>query len=167
MKKSVKILFTGSVLLNVVFLGLIGGHFYHMMADHPWNEVREELAPESQNHVARTFQNAFRAIREEGDKARKSRAALVQIISAKDFDAKAFDKVAAELAESKERITVIKMNATKEVAAQLSQEERAKMAQRMTRMIGGGWEVRVHRERRPHGMAPPPGGPKPPPPGEE
>ena len=92
MTKCVKRCFTVSVVLNVLLFGVLGGHFFMMWQDHPWWEIKEELAPETQNYVAATFQNAFRDIREVGDEARKTRADLVKILSAEKFDEKAFDK---------------------------------------------------------------------------
>ena len=152
MTKCLKALFTASLILNVLLLGLVGGHFIQSLNDHPWWEDRQDLKPESQNHVAAVFQGAFREIREVGDEARKSRAEMVKILSAEKFDEKAFDQTARELAKSKEQMTEIKMKATKEAAKELSQEERTKMAERMTRMIGGGWERHVRRDRQPPEM---------------
>lgn len=155
MKTGIKIIFTVSLLLNVLLLGVVGGHVYAQWKDHPWQDVREELSPEARNHAARIFQSAFRKIREVGDEARKARGELVKILSAETFDAKAFDKEAAKLAEARAEITTLKIAATKEVAMALDAQERAKMAQRMTDMIGGGWEKRVHRDHRPMGMMSP------------
>jgi uncharacterized membrane protein len=165
MRKCVKGFFTVSLILNVLLLGLIGGHFYQMWQHHPWQEVRGDLKPENQNFVASTFQNSFRDIREVGDEARKVRAELVTILSAEKFDEKAFDAAIKKLAVTRNKIAAIKVKTTKDLAMKLSQEERAKMAERMAKMVGGGWEKRVERDRRPHEIpgGPPPEGDKPPP----
>lgn len=149
MRTGIKIIFTVSLLLNVLLAGAVGGHFYTKWREHPWQEVHEELSPEARNHAARIFQSAFRQIREVGGEARKSRAELVKILSAKAFDAEAFDREAAKLAAARAEITTLKITATKEVAQALDSQERSKMARRMTDMIGGGWERRVRRDRRP------------------
>jgi uncharacterized membrane protein len=159
MTKCVKRCFTVSVVLNVLLFGVLGGHFFMMWQDHPWWEIKEELAPETQNYVAATFQNAFRDIREVGDEARKTRADLVKILSAEKFDEKAFDKQIKKLAVTRNKIAAIKIKATKEMAQKLSQPEREKMADRMAKMVGGGWERRVERDHKPREMdksAPPP-----------
>lgn len=155
MRTGIKIIFTISLLLNVLLLGAVGGHFYVRWKQHPWQDVRAELSPESRNHAARIFQGAFRDIRGVGDEARKARAELVNILSAEEFDAEAFDRQAEKLAAARARITALKIAATKDVALELDPQERAKMAQRMTDMIGGGREKRVRRDRRPEEIFPP------------
>lgn len=149
MSKRIKIILTGSVLLNILLAGVIGGHCYKRWAHHPWNAIKQDMEPESRNHIARTFQGAFREIRPIGDEARKARADLVKIISAEEFDEKAFDEGVGKLIEARDRITALKIKATKDIAAELSAEERAKMAERMTDMIGGGKEKHVRRHRKP------------------
>ncbi len=154
MRNSIKFIFTLSLLLNVVLLGYIGRHEYDTWEHHPWQETREALSPEARNLVARTFQSAFREIREAGDKARKIRSDLVDILSAPAFDPKAFDKTAKKLMDSRQIITALKIKATKQVAEDLSPEDRAKMAERMTDMIGGGGRKDVNRDRNPMELSP-------------
>lgn len=149
MSKKIKFILTGSLLLNILLGGIITGHCYKRWAHHPWNSVKQDMAPESRNHIARTFQGAFREIRPIGDEARKARADLVKILSAEDFDEKAFDEGVAKLLDAGERITALKIKATKDIANELSAEERGKMAKRMTDMIGGGKEKHVRRHRKP------------------
>lgn len=152
MKRGIRIIFTASLLLNMLLLGVVGGHVYMQWQAHPWQDVREDLSPEARNKAARIFQSAFRKIREVGDGARKARAELVKTLSAETFDPKAFDRDAMKLAEARAEITTLKIEATKEVAEVLDAQERAKMARRMTDIIGGGWEKRVHRDRKPMGL---------------
>ena len=59
MSKRFKILLTGSLLVNVLLIGMVGGHFYKRWASHPWHQVKEELSPETRNHVGRVFQEMF------------------------------------------------------------------------------------------------------------
>lgn len=148
MNKCAKGFFTASIVLNVFLIGAVGGHYYRMWQDHPWWETREDLAPENQNLVAGTFQGAYREIREVGDEARKVRAEIVKILSAEKFDERAFDRQIKKLAVTRNKIAAIKIEATKELATKLSQEERVKIAERMARMVGGGWERHVGRPPR-------------------
>jgi len=154
MGKRIKILLIGSLIFNVLFLGLIGGHFYKKWSSHPWHEVKKELSPETRNVVGRTFQSAFREIRPLGNDARKARADLVKILSADEFDAEAFDKAAGKLVGVRDKMTVIKIQATKDIASNLSVAERRKMANRMAKMVGGGHERRVKRHRKPQMIKP-------------
>ena len=152
MTKCMKRCFTVSVVLNVLLLGVLGGHFFKTWQDHAWWEIKEELAPEHQNEVAATFQDAYREISEVGDEARKARGEIVKIISAEKFDEKAFDKQIKKLAVTRNKIAAIKIKTTKDVAKLLSQPEREKMAERMAKMVGGGWERRVERDHKPREM---------------
>ena len=149
-----KIFITVSVVLNVLVLGVIGGHIYKKWSHHPWHEVKKELSPETRSVIGRTFQSAFREIKPLGNNARKVRAELVKILSAKEFDADAFDKAAEKMRGIRGEMSAIKIQATKDAASQLSVEERRKMADRMAKMVGGGHERRVKRHRRPHMITP-------------
>jgi len=147
MSKRARIIFTVSIVLNVLLLSMTVGHVYHRLSSHSWHAVKADLAPETRNIVGRTFQSAFREIRPLGQDARKARADLVKILSAKEFDEAAFDKTVARLSTVKSKMRAAKIQATKELAMQLSVEERRKMAQRMAKMAGGGHEKRVKRHR--------------------
>ena len=147
MSKRIKIIFTVSIALNVLLFGAGAGHVYHHWLSHPWHEVKAELAPETRNIVGRTFQSAFREIRPLGQDARRARADLVKILSAQKFDEAAFDKAVERLSGVKSKMRATKIKATKDLAMQLSAEERRKMAERMAKMVGGGHERRVKRHR--------------------
>ncbi len=140
------------MLANVLLIGFIGGHAYKRWSHHPWNAMKHELSPETRNVVGRAFQSTFKTMKPLGDKARKSRAELVKILSAEAFDEAAFDKVAEELADTRDEMTDLKIKATRDVAKVLSPEERVKMADRMVKMIGGGREQKVKRDRKPKAM---------------
>jgi uncharacterized membrane protein len=149
MSKRLRIFFTVSIALNIVLLGIVGGDAYRRWQDSPWWEVREEVSPENQNKVASTFQSAFRDIRTVSDEARKIRAEIVTILSAEKFDKGRFEDAIRRLAVTRNKIAAIKVKATRDLAEALSQQERAKMAERMARMVGGGMERHVDRGRRP------------------
>ena len=151
-KSRTKLVCTVSILINILLLGMIAGHYYYKWSHHPWQSVKKDLSPESRNIVGRTFQSAFRDIRPLGDEARKARAELIKILSAEEFDEAAFDKTVAEIVDVRREMTAIKIQATKDAAMNLSAEERKKMADRMAKMVGGGHEKRVKRDREPRMM---------------
>ncbi|MCB9983526.1 MAG: periplasmic heavy metal sensor [Rhodospirillales bacterium] len=154
MDKKVKIMLVGSVVLNLLLGGMVGGHVYKRWSAHPWHEVKEQLSPESRNLVGRTFQSAFRDIKPLGDKARKARADLVKILSADEFDEAAYDKAAAQMLEIGGEMKAHKVETIKTLASQMSVEDRRKMADRMAFMVGGGHERRVKRQRSPKMVEP-------------
>lgn len=149
MGKRIKLLLIGSLIFNVLALGIIGGHFYKRWSSHPWHEVKKDLSPETRNITGRVFQSTFREVRAFGNDARKARAELVKILSAKEFDADAFDRVTKKLVDARGEMVALKIKATRDLASQLSYEERKKMAKRMAKMVGGGHERRVKRKRKP------------------
>lgn len=147
MSKRLKIILTVSILLNVVLIGVGAGHAYKHWSSHSWHKVKQEISPEARNVAGRTFQQAFRDIRPLGQEARKARGDLVKILSADEFDEEAFDKAVERLSSVKIKIQDAKVQATRNLAMQLSVEERRKMAERMAKMVGGGREHRVKRTR--------------------
>lgn len=155
MSKNIKILFTASLIFNLLLLGIIGGHALDRYKKHPWHQTKEQLSPESRNLVGRTFQSAFREMKPIGDEARKVRAELVKILSADDFDEEAFNRQAEKMLEIGGQMDAHKMETVKTLATQMNAEDRRLMANKMTRMIGGGHEKRVKRHRRVMAVKPP------------
>ena len=143
-----------SVLVNILLIGMVGGHVYKKWSSHPWHEVKAQLSPESRNVVGRTFQSAFREGRPIADEARKARAEIVKVLSEDELDEEALDAAIRSMLDTREKITEIKIKAMKDVAGQLSAEDRRIMADRMARMVGGGHEKRVKRDRRPQMIKP-------------
>jgi uncharacterized membrane protein len=154
MSKRLKMVFMVSLIINVLLVGIVGGLAYKKWSAHPWHKIKHELSPETRHIVGRSLQGAFRDIKPLGNKARKARADLVKILSADEFDGEKYDQAAQRLVTVQDQMRAKKIEVTKEVASQLSVEEREKMADRMTRMIGGGREHKVKRHRKPHGVKP-------------
>ena len=154
MSKKIKIILSVSVFFNLLLVSIVAGHMFNHWSSHPWHEVKRELSPEARNIAGRAFQSTFRDIRPLGNKARKARGDLVKILTARKFDEAAFDKAAARLMGVRDEMKVMKVQAIKEIASQLSVEDRRKMAERMTRMVGGGYERRVKRHRKPKMIKP-------------
>jgi uncharacterized membrane protein len=127
---------------------------YKHWSAQPWHEIKRELSPEGRNITGRAFQSAFRDIKPLGDKARKARGEIVKILSAEEFDGEAFDKAVARMLEVRGDMKALKIKALRDVASQLSVEDRRKMAERMADKVGGGYERRVDRHRRPRMITP-------------
>ena len=155
MSKRVKIVFIVSLVINLLLLGIIGGHTFDRYKKHPWHQMKEQLSPETRNLVGRTFQSAFREIKPIGDEARKVRAELVKILSADDFDEASFDQQAEKMLEIGGKMDAHKIETVKTLALQMDAADRRVMADKMTKMIGGGHERRVKRHRRIMAVKPP------------
>lgn len=130
MRKSMKILFTASVLLNVVLLGVGGGMAYKHWAEHPWQKLKRDLAPETRNVIARNFRATHKQIKPLAEQAHQGREKLMEIIQAEEFDGAAFDDAVSEMQENQEKVMDIKIDTMKKIAAELPAEERAKMAKK-------------------------------------
>ena len=147
MNQKFKIILSVSVLLNLLLIGTVAGHAYKHWSSHPWHQVKVDLSPEGQNMAGRTFQSAFRDIRPLGQDARKVRGELVKILSAEEFDEAAFDKATEKMLSIRGEMKDKKIQAMKEVAMNLSLEDRRAMADRIAKMVGGGREHKVKRHR--------------------
>ena len=154
MKKRMKILLIVSLALNVMFIGIIGGHVAKKWSEHPRHDVVKTFTPETRSLVARTFQSAYQDIQPLGDEARKVRAELLDAVTAEEFNEELFDEIVADMREIQDDIGLIKIEATKTLARELPQSERAKFAERMAKMLGGGFERKVERKRKVRGIKP-------------
>ena len=99
MSKKIKILFTISVLLNVILIGLVAGHSVKRWSDHPMERAMKEMSPEGRHIVARKLQSAFRYGRDEMKKMRATKKELKNILMAEEFDAEAFEEAAEKMSK--------------------------------------------------------------------
>lgn len=138
MKKSVKIIFTLSIILNLLLLGVMGGHVYRMKHEHrPWDEVKESLAPETHQVFKEAFKGKGKEIVPFIRDVRQKKRAVKEVIVAEEFDSAAFDMAARELLALKESFSNSKMKFIEGVLSQLPQEERVKLADHMVEKLFG------------------------------
>jgi uncharacterized membrane protein len=128
--KAMKIFFTVSVLLNIALIGVFAGSALKRMNDDPLRSVHAEMSPEARHIVARKMQSAFRDNRAEMQKAREAKKAVRDILSAEEFDAEAFEAKAMEMHDTRTKMGLRRIEVTKELASQLSQEDRKVLASR-------------------------------------
>jgi uncharacterized membrane protein len=139
MNKPAKIFFTGSLILNVLFLGVAaGGLFYD---DHkpprPWERTKAELAPETLTIIKATFKGKKEEIVPLFKEARTKKQAMKAIISAPELDERAYDTLADELKVLNGKLMDHRLTTIKSIFSQLSQEERVKMAEHtVEKMLG-------------------------------
>ena len=137
MSKRMRAIFTVSVLLNVIFLGVAGGHVFKRWADNPLHQMQEDMSPEARHIVARKMQAAFREGKDEMRQARNVKKEIQSILAAEDFDADAFDAQATKLHKIMSGMGQKRIAVTKELAEQLSAEDRKVLAERFTRGFRG------------------------------
>ena len=135
MRKTTKILFTASVLLNIALLGALGGKIYKEAKRHPWKQVKEELSPESRNIVARNFRATHRQMWQTHQEGKALRKKMENILKAEELDEEAFRKNAAKLAKLKEKMNEARLESMVGLANTLPYEDRAKIADKMSRAM--------------------------------
>lgn len=135
--KAVKVIFTVSIILNVLLLGGAGGLAYKHWNDKPYHAMHEEMSPESRNIVARTMQNAFRDSRADMKEARAIKKDIRALMVAPEFDAEAFDAKAEKLHGIMSAMGHKRIDITKELAAQLSQDDRRVLAEKFSKGFRG------------------------------
>lgn len=140
MRKSHKILFTLSVVLNLVLLGVVGGHMAKRYHDTPWNEMKETLAPQTRDLLKASFEGKREKIHALMREMREKKKNMEAIFSAPEFDVAAFDAAVADWQEFNKNTTQGKMESFKAIMAQLPQEERAKLAPRFVNVLTGSMD---------------------------
>lgn len=135
--KAMKTIFTVSVVLNVLLLGAAGGLAYKHWNDKPYRAIYAEMSPEARNIVARTMQNAFRDGREDMKQARAIKKDIRAILAAPEFDAEAFDAQAEKLHGIMSNMGHKRIAVTKDLAAQLSQQDRKVLAEKFSKGFRG------------------------------
>jgi uncharacterized membrane protein len=135
MRKTTKILFTASILLNIALLGALGGKVYKDAKRHPWKLVKEELSPESRNIVARNFRATHRQMWQTHKEGQALRKKMDKILKAEEFDEEAFRKNAEKIAKLKEKMNKARLDSMVDLAKTLPYEDRVKIADKMARAM--------------------------------
>lgn len=130
MSKSIKIIFTISIVLNVLLLGAMAGQTFHKLGDRKdrLERMTQEMSPEGRHVVAKTMQKAFRDGRDKMRSMRQSKQDVKDILGAEEFDAEAFESAASKMQEMMIKAGDRRIQVTKELAEQLSQEDRKQLA---------------------------------------
>jgi uncharacterized membrane protein len=142
MSKNIKILFTVSILLNVLLLGLSGGMASGWMRWHEWNKgdwdsVKSNLSPETHSIMEREFQDMRRSMKELGRESREARENIASVLSQPDYSEAALDDALQRLEAAQRNIMDHKIAATKKLVAEVSVEDRRKMAEHLSRSLSG------------------------------
>lgn len=151
MTKTVKIIFTISLVLNLLFLGgAISAYVHHPEKVQGWKEVRETLAPETRDLMKVTFKEKKQEVLPLFKEAHKKKQEMKKVMTAKAFDPEAFDGLAIELKSIKADLLDHKLEVIKTVLSKLPQEERAKLAKHIAEKLfgDGGRDGRKDRPRR-------------------
>jgi uncharacterized membrane protein len=133
MSKAAKLVFLASLILNIMFLGVVLGHAPRGFSGTPSRQERMEeglkkLPEPAQSHI----HAAFARIRAAGDPVRDqmdaSRAEALRVLGAEPFDEAAYDREVAKFDQLREQMFKQIGEVVKEAAKELSPDERRMFA---------------------------------------
>lgn len=139
MSRTVKFIFTISIILNLVFIGLAGAYFvkserYHFSRK---EDVKEKLSPEGKALMEQTFKDGMKDMRQSFEDARAARHDVLVSLQADEFDPATYDEAIANMNIVMDRMIDKKISKTKELAEKLSDEDRKLMAEYLAYGFGG------------------------------
>lgn len=131
-----KILFTVSVLLNVLLLGGHVGMLIKRSYDNPWHRAYSDLKPETQNLVAREFQEARKNMPDTRNEFRAARKEITRILKQDTLDEQAYEAAIKRMQAAQQKMMDSKMEMMKNIMSQLPPDEREKLSHRLMRPFG-------------------------------
>lgn len=136
MTRRVKLIFTFSILLNVLLVGALGGLVLNRVSDRLGGTgavAREHLAPESRQKIMGIVQRNRVGMRPAMQRVKESRDRVFEALAAETFDPEAYEAAIEELADLQSHVFLERAKVTKEIAASLPPGERRKMAEAIRR----------------------------------
>src|SRR4051794_1550754 len=115
MTKTMKILFTISIVINVLAIGGATGMVIKKLHDNPWMQAKRDLSPEGQKLMADSFDKMRHDMGPLMDEVQKTRAELRKVLSQEQFDAAKFDEVTAHIKDVRQQMGDKFLATTKDV----------------------------------------------------
>ena len=139
MNKKMKIIFTLSLVTNILLLGVLGGQAYHMKRGWhgSWGDLRKTLTPETRALMRQTFKEKEPEIFAIFKEVREKKNILIEAFSAEVFDPVAYDAAARDLQQLGIKIANHKLETFKTLGAELPQEDREVLAQKLAAAVLG------------------------------
>lgn len=125
MNKRMKMIFTVSILLNIVFIGVGAGMLFKYCQDIP---IPGTMSPDARNFVARTYQNGREAVKPLITEVKARREKVEDILESDNFDRKAYDAAVDELLETQGKIARHRADTMGKALTELSDEDRQKFS---------------------------------------
>ena len=125
MSKRMKLIFTISVLLNIVFIGAAAGMFVRFCQDIP---IPGTMSPDARNFVARTYQNGREEVKPLIEEVKARRQKVEGILESDDFNRKAYDAAVDDLLETQGKIARHRADTMGKALSELSPEDRKKFS---------------------------------------
>lgn len=156
MNKKMKILVMGSILLNVLLVGIIIGNVSHRLSIEKFDrkhapELAVKLSPDKEALFFETMEEVRAGSRDIHRQIEEARENALSILTAPEFDEAAYQVAVDRLHELRGILMQRLADATKQLAQQFNQEERRGLAEHLKRPPHPPDEKRL-----PHKEGPPP-----------
>ena len=142
MSKTVKLAFLASLVLNLLFLGVILGHVPRGLNSTPPRQQRMQEALDKLPEPAQSrLRDKFQQIRAAGDPLRRqtedARAEAIRLLGAEPFDVAAYDRQVSKIEELRVEMSRRMGQMIKQTARDLTPEERRMLADVLRRPAPG------------------------------
>lgn len=144
MSKRLKILFTISILLNVVCAGFVGGHYAKKA--YRWNALYDGLEDETRDRVKEVFESQRQENKNVRQMSKQHLRNIMDLFGAEAFDEDAFRAAVKEWKILHASTIDGKTDMMVELAGQLTQEERQHISKRLVRIFKGRKPKRDQKE---------------------
>lgn len=129
MNRNLKIVFTFSLLLNVMLLGAVASWGYRYLADRP--VAMEPLKPELSHDIARHMVKARREHENLHQDLKAARQAMNKVMAAQNFSEADFAEAAQKIDQAQQALYKARSEAMLNMAKNMSTEDRQHMARQM------------------------------------
>lgn len=141
MNRRMKLIFTISVLVNIVLIGAGAGMLYRFCNDR--FDIPGDMSPEARHFIAMTFEQGREQVKPLITEVKSRRAKVEDIITADKFDLKAYTKATDSMLETRDKISRKRAEIMGKTLVDLPAADRQKFADRILDGLGGN--------RPPHG----------------
>ena len=129
MSERMKLIFTISILLNIILVGVGAGMFYRYCQDIP---IPGTMSPDARNFVARTYQNGREEVKPLIEEVKARRKTVETILQSDDFDRKAYDAAVDDLLETQGKIARHRADTMGKALTDLTAEDRKKFSKEIS-----------------------------------
>lgn len=148
MSSYIKIIFTVSVMLNLLFAGIVGTYAIKKHGNSGSPEFVSGLSDDGKKVVGDVVSAAKNDMKKDRKFAKKARMNLIKIMAADVFDPDAYDEAMVQMHGYKMAMMSNIAERTKEILLKLPKEEREKFSKRIIRKLDGRDGVgQKHRNR--------------------
>lgn len=128
MSKRMKVIFTLSLIANILMIAVGAGLFYRFTKDQV--PIAGDMSPEARHFVARTFQEGREKVKPLFEQVKQQRPKVEAIILADEFDRAAYDREVDKMLDIRDQISRERASVMGEALADLPQADREKFARR-------------------------------------